>query len=234
MINLIKEFNKIATKKSSKKSSKKFNISNKNDVIIESNKNDVIIESNKGTGAGGMMTTLNGCSFEKKTSIEKKLLDNDFSKNIINKNKYGYYFELVKENKKIIYFTQSGCKLYLKKEFNIDVYKHPDEAFLIIEDNTFHLKILEKKNQNGNGSVEDKLKTGAFNKKEYSKMLSQNDKYKFTISYAFCVSKFLQNKFESKQIKYKIIKEIMEEDDIKIFYGEDEKYFDILFNWIMS
>ena len=43
----------------------------------------------------------------------------------------------------------------------------------------------------------------------------------------------LQNKFESKQIKYKIIKEIMDEDDIKIFYGEDEKYFDILFNWIM-
>jgi hypothetical protein len=94
---------------------------------------------------------------------------------------------------------------------------------------------LEKKNQNVEGSVEDKLKTGQFNKKEYEKMLKktiESKKYKLNIYYAFCVSKFLQNKFESKQIKYINMLEIMKEDDIKIFYGEDKNYLDILYEWI--
>lgn len=71
-----------------------------------------------------------------------------------------------------------------------------------------------------------------FNKKEYDKMLNTYNNYNFNISYAFSISKFLQNKFESKQIKYNIIKEIMFEDNIKVFYGEDDNYFDILFKWI--
>ena len=59
-----------------------------------------------------------------------------------------------------------------------------------------------------------------------------NKEYEFNFSYAFCISKFLQNKFESNHLKYNIFKEIMTEDDIKIFYGDDEAYFDILFEWI--
>lgn len=196
------------------------------------------VYKNKGTGAGGANTNANGLIFENKTSIEKKLLENNFQKVIMNKkNKYGYYFESKKENNKIIYLTQSGFKLYLKKKFDIDVYKQPDEAFIIIYNNEYHIKILEKKNQNVDGSVEDKLKTGQFNRREYEKIIkkvieTQQTPYKCYIHYAFCVSKFLQDKFESNQIKYKNIKEIMMEDDIKIFYGEDEKYFDILFEWI--
>jgi len=58
------------------------------------------------------------------------------------------------------------------------------------------------------------------------------DNYKFNVSYAFCVSKFLQNKFESNQFKYNNILKIMNDDNIKLFYGEDENYLDILFNWI--
>ena len=41
-------------------------------------------------------------------------------------------------------------------------------------------------------------------------MLSSD--YKFHISYAFCVSRFLQNKLTSNERKYKIMNEI--------FYGE--------------
>ena len=68
---------------------------------------------------------------------------------------------------------------------------------------------------------------------EYEKMLSTMNN--LTVSYAFCVSKFLQDKFDSDQVKYKIIKEIMIEDDIKIFYGDDENYFDCLYdNYITS
>ena len=70
--------------------------------------NEISIK-NKGTGAGGANTNINGISFENKTSIENKLLENNFTKIIMNnKNKYGYYFECnnVENNNKIIYLTQ--------------------------------------------------------------------------------------------------------------------------------
>jgi hypothetical protein len=63
-------------------------------------------------------------------------------------------------------------------------------------------------------------------------MINKNKDYIFDVSYAFCLSSFLQNKLESNTPKYNIIKEIMTEDNIKIFYGEDDKYFDNLYEWI--
>lgn len=203
--------------------------------------NEISIK-NKGTGAGGANTNINGLSFENKTSIENKLLENNFTKIVMNnKNKYGYYFEYnnVENNNKIIYLTQNGFKLYFKEKHNIHVYKQPDEAFIIISANNYNIKILEKKNQNVDGSVEDKLKTGQFNKREYEKMIKKEveDKkidFNFNISYAFCISTFLQNKFNSMQTKYNIIKEIMLEDDINIFYGEENNYFNQLLEWIKS
>jgi hypothetical protein len=62
-------------------------------------------------------------------------------------------------------------------------------------------------------------------------MLNSNA-VKFIVEYAFCISKFLQNKFESTDNKYIIIKEILEEDNIKIFYGDDSDYFDKILLWI--
>jgi hypothetical protein len=186
---------------------------------------------NKGTGAGGANTNLNGLTFERKTSIENKLIEKNFIKNTINKSKNGYYFEYNNSDKKFIYLTQDGFKLYLEKEFNINSYRKPDEAFIIIQNNEYNIKILEKKNQNVNGSVEDKLKTGLFNKKEYERIFKKIP-HKFNIDYAFCVSKFLQDKFESNNIKYNNMIEIMKEDDIKLFYGEKDNYFDLIFEWI--
>jgi hypothetical protein len=193
---------------------------------------------NKGTGAGGAKTNINGLTFEAKTSIEKKLEENKFIKCIINeKSKYGYYFEFNNDEKTIIYLTQSGFKIYFKNKFNINVYKYPDEAFIIIKNEKYNIKILEKKNQNVEGSVEDKLKTGQFNKREYELILIQKIeslfcKNKVSIDYAFCISNFLQKKFESNQEKYNNIKTIMMDDNIKIFYGDDDDYFDNIYKWI--
>jgi hypothetical protein len=184
---------------------------------------------NKGTGAGGQNTNINGLSFEIKTSIENKLIENKFKKNILNKNKYAYYYESYTDNR-IVYLTQTGFRTFIKKEFDINIYKNPDEAFIIYKNNKYYIKILEKKNQNVAGSVEDKLKTGAFNKREYEKMF--NNKH-FIISYAFCVSNFLKEKIESNEIKYKNMKEILLEDDIKLFYGDDDNYIDIIYDWFI-
>jgi hypothetical protein len=188
---------------------------------------------NKGTGAGGSKTNYNGLNFEEKTSIEPHLDKYKYvKKNIKIKNRKGIYYECNKDNKNIIYFKKNGFKLYFEKTFSINTYKQPDEAYLIKQDNKYILKILEKKNQNVEGSVEDKLKTGAFNKREYELMVNIYTEYKFTIEYYFCVSKFLQEKLESDNIKYKNIKKIMEEDKIGLLYGDDINYQDKLCEWI--
>ena len=189
---------------------------------------------NKGTGAGGAKTTKNGIEFEEKTSIEHTLSSNNFIKIVVNKRKKdSYYFENNYSHKKIIYMKQNGLKYYFKQNFDIDIYKKPDEAFLVCSGNKYHLKILEKKNQNVGGSVEDKLKTGLFSKKEYEKMLNKKKLlYTFEVSYAFCISKFLQNKFESTEIKYLNMKNIMMEDGIELFYGDNEDYYNKVYEWI--
>ena len=202
---------------------------------------------NKGTGAGGSNTTKNGTLFENKTSIESKLIENNYIKHIINNNEKHYYFENNYNNnkynnknnkKKIIYMKQNNFKLFLEKEFDVDpedIYRKPDEAFLIISNNDYHLKILEKKNQNEEGSVEEKIKNGQFNIREYQKMLKdlfKDNKCKLTISYAFCISDFLKNKFTSDKKKYIIWNELLKEDNIKMFYGDDKNYLDNIFEWI--
>jgi hypothetical protein len=184
---------------------------------------------NKGTGAGGAKTNYNGLSFEDKTSIEPKLNELKYIKKEINiKKRKGVYYEYNENNLNIIYFKKNSFKLYFEKEFNIITYRQPDEAYLIKNNNEYILKILEKKNQNVEGSVEDKLKTGAFNRREYELML--NDKFK--VIYCFCVSKFLQEKLESDNIKYKNIKKIMDEDKIGYLYGDNADYVDKLCEWI--
>jgi hypothetical protein len=184
---------------------------------------------NKGTGAGGSKTTYNGLNFEDKTSIENNLDKLKYIKKEININKRkGCYYQ----NDNIIYFKKNGFKLYFEKEFKIITYRQPDEAYLIKQDDKYILKILEKKNQNVDGSVEEKLKTGAFNRREYELMVNIHNEYKFTIIYCFCVSKFLQDKLESEHIKYKNIKKIMEEDKVGVLYGDDDNYIDKLCEWI--
>jgi hypothetical protein len=191
---------------------------------------------NKGTGAGGSKTNYNGLNFEEKTSIEHNLDKLKYIKKEIKINKRkGYYYQNDNINNNIIYFTKScknSFKLYFEKEFKIITYRQPDEAYLIKQDNNYILKILEKKNQNVEGSVEDKLKTGAFNRREYELMVNIHENIKFTVIYSFCVSKFLQDKLESDNQKYKNIKKIMEEDRIGLLYGDNDDYIDKLCEWI--
>ncbi len=190
---------------------------------------------NKGTGAGGANTNHNGLTFEGKTSIEPKLKDYKYVlKTIKIKKRKGIYYEYKDDDINIIYFKKNGFKLYFEKEFNIITYRQPDEAYLIKkhDNDNYILKVLEKKNQNVEGSVEEKLKTGAFNKREYELMINNHENYKFSVIYCFCVSKFLQDKLESDDIKYKNIRKIMKEDNIDLLFGDDLDYQDKLCEWI--
>jgi hypothetical protein len=86
--------------------------------------------------------------------------------------------------------------MYMKTKYNIELFRCPDEAY-IIEYNTGKkvIKILEKKEQNVEGSVETKLWSGPSLKREYELVLG-ND---FEVHYGFCVSDFLKKKLISNK-----------------------------------
>ena len=189
-------------------------------------KMDTIV--NKGTGAGGSKTTLNGGNFECKTDNEPRLLANGFIKGRIpSKNgKYDYIIE--KDN--VIFVKQNGVKTYMKLKFNKQVFRKPDEAYLIQRGDKLVLKILEKKNQNGEGSVEDKLCNAGYFLKEYKECLGDD----FDVEYAYCLSSFLQKKYTSNNKKFEIMRKVHADEGITILFGDDEDYFTKLDAWIYS
>ena len=125
-----------------------------------------------------------------------------------------------KRIKGIRVLRQYEFKKYFQKTIRL-----PDEAF--INERSKTIKILEKKSQSVNGSVETKLWAGPALKREYELMYP-----KYKIDYAFCISNFLKEKINSNCPKYKNLKQILKENNIKIFYGDSKGYFKIIEKWI--
>ena len=148
---------------------------------------------NQGTGAGGSNTNHNGTAFEKKTDNESRLLSSGFvRKNITGKEKtkYGYYLEMVNETQIIHFVLQNGLKYYMAHFHQKEIFGTVDETYIFTDKITciIKIKILEKKNQNRCGSVEDKLCLGYhFKFVEYPECLGDN----FKVDYAFCISTFI-------------------------------------------
>jgi hypothetical protein len=181
-----------------------FDIINENEEIIDEQIIKPIL-TNKGTGAGGTNTNFYGKKFEDKTNNQTRLLNDEYIKHSFvykkqTKANY-YYLSKIFQDKTIVFVLQNGLKTYMKYKYNIEVFRCPDEAY-IIEYNTGKkvIKILEKKAQHMEGSVETKLWSGPSLKREYELVLG-ND---FEVHYGFCVSNFLQKKITSteKNIQY--------------------------------
>lgn len=184
--------------------------------------------NNRGTGAGGSNTTRNGGNFEQKTDNEPLLLANGFVRCSIDnkKGKYDYYLE--KDN--VIFTKQGGLKSYIKLKYSKILFRKPDEAYIVLRNDKLVLKIVEKKNQNGDGSVEDKLCNAGYFVEEYKMCVGDM----FDVEYAFCLSSFLQQKYTSNQQKFETMREIHKRQGITIFFGDDEDYFTKLNAWIYS
>ena len=155
---------------------------------------------NKGTGAGGANTNNYGKKFEEKTNNQQRLFDIGYTKNSFTKNNkkaYNYYLSKTFEDKTIIFVLQNGLKTYMKNKYNIELFRCPDEAYIIEYNNGRKIiKILEKKEQNVEGSVETKLWSGPSLKREYELVLGSD----FEVFYGFCVSDFLKKKlFQMKK-----------------------------------
>lgn len=199
------------------------------ELLTESMSN---ISINKGTGAGGANTTCNGKKFEKKTDNQSRLLNDDYIKNSFTKNAkkgYDYYLSKTFEDKTIVFVLQNGLKKYIKNKYNIEIFRCPDEAY-IIEYNTGKkiIKILEKKAQKVDGSVETKMWASPSLKREYELVLGSD----FEVHYALCVSEFLQKKLISSEKKFTVLNTIFNENNIAVLFGDDENYFETIDNWV--
>jgi len=180
--------------------------------------------------AGGANTNLYGKAFEAKTDNYARLLESGYKTNNFSKKskKNADYLSSNMEDKTIIFTSQNGLKLYMKNKYDIELFRNPDEAYIIEKNGKYIIKILEKKAQNVEGSVETKLWSGPALKREYEIIMGNN----FVIEYSFCISKFLQEKIISNDKKYKVLKQILDESNINIFFGEDSNYFDKIYEWI--
>ena len=179
---------------------------------------------NKGTCAGGSKTTKNGNNFESKTDNHKLLINKYGS---IKLNKKSVYVSFMKDNKKITCIKQQDFINYMKIKYNITSHRKPDEAYIIEYDDKKILLILEKKNQNVNGSVDIKLWASPSLKREYE-LTFEN----FEVQYCLCVSDYLKNKIIQKKNNYKFLVDILNESNINILYGDDNNYFESLDIWI--
>ena len=198
-------------------------------MVLKPAKLPALKKDNKGVGAGGANTNFYGKRFEEFTDNEPNLIKNDYTVKILNKNKYGYYLIKQIENKSIVYVSQGGLIDFYKFFHNIELFRHPDEAYIITENDNVIVKILEKKEQNVEGSVDIKLWSSIALKREYELMLPD-----CKIEYSFCLSSFFKTKFESKIKKWEILKQILDENDIRLFYGEDPDYFHKIDEWILT
>ena len=189
---------------------------------------------NKGTGAGGSNTNYYGKLFEEKTHNEKRLLEMGYVKNSFAKKQkkaYDYYLSKTFEDKTVVFVLQNGLKMYMKNKYNIDLFRCPDEAYIIeYESGRKVIKILEKKEQNVEGSVETKLWSGPSLKREYELVLGEE----FEVFYGFCVSEFLKNKLVSNEKKYTILNTIFNENNITVLFGDDENYFETFDAWFFA
>ena len=194
-------------------------------------KNGQVTIINKGTGAGGTNTNYYGKKFEEKTNNQQRLLTIGYMKNSFSqkpKKAYDYYLSKTFEDKTIVFVLQNGLKMYMKNKYNIDMFRCPDEAYIIEYTNGRKvIKILEKKEQNVEGSVETKLWSGPSLKREYELVLGPG----FEVFYGFCISEFLKQKLISNEKKYTTLNTIFNENNIVVLFGDDENYFETFDTW---
>ena len=171
---------------------------------------------NKGTGAGGANTNVNGLSYEDKTNLEtlytvlktekidkktelKTIKFPNYEISLINANKSKLYKYLKSINEKNTTLQPAaGCK-------------EPDEAY--IDNVRKTIFIIEKKFQQTEGSVDEKIQTGPFKKFHYSQQFPN-----YKIHYIYCLSDWF------KRAEYTSVLDYLLNNDIPIFWGNDENY----------
>jgi len=144
---------------------------------------------------GGSKTNLNGLEFEGRTDLREAIRQHPLYR--LNKN------EEVVKGKRVVakYFEKNGLykKLLEPKGINyksvISKQLLPDGALLV--GNT--LFIIEKKYQAGSGSVDEKLQTCDFKKKQYQKLF---DPLGINVEYYFALNRWFEQETNRDVFEY--------------------------------
>ena len=183
---------------------------------------------NKGTGAGGKNTNIFGLRFEDKTDNENRLLNMGFKINPIDHSKC-YFLKKTYSKYDIIFVKQYSFIAYLKHYYDIEAFRKPDEAYIYeVNDEIINIKIIEKKSQYRDGSVETKLWASPSLKREYELIINTN------IEYCLCLNKFISDRVLSDELKYKTLDTILDENNIKVLFGDEQDYFETLDDFIFD
>ena len=183
---------------------------------------------NKGSGAGGRNTNIYGLKFEEKTDNETRLLDMGFEVNQIEHSKCNYLKKTFPKYD-IIFVKQYSFIAYLKHYYDIEAFRKPDEAYIYeVNDEIVNIKIIEKKSQYRDGSVETKLWASPSLKREYELIINTN------IEYCLCLNKFISDRVLSDELKYKTLDTILDENNIRVLFGDEQDYFETLDDFIFD
>lgn len=189
--------------------------------------------TNRGTGAGGANTTKNGSSFEMVAEQNAVLhsygfLDIEFGH--IRKKPYKG-MRLTYAGGVVTMVKQHHATAYMRHHFGIDITYRPDELYIIITTTGEHIfKVLEKKSQNGTGSVIDKLEIGDTRRELYRRILNN----RFKVDYAWCLNAYLKNEVMQDTPCRNHFRELLAEQKIAILFGTDVDYAAKLHEWLFA
>jgi len=166
---------------------------------------------NKGTGAGGSKTNKNGLPYETMTELntEYTIISTETNFSIIKFNTSDTLYKYTKQAKLF------KC-MHDKVDNNVSKghgCKNPDECYINETDKTNPiLFIIEKKFQNGSGSVCEKIQSPDFKLWQYGRTFPG-----YEIVYIYCLSSWFNEncKAELEYLEYK---------NIPVFWGNDPEY----------
>ncbi len=173
---------------------------------------------NKGKGAGGSNTNNNGLPYEKFTDLSDRLT-------VIKESKYSQDIFFKDCEKKMIRTKQSNLFKCMEKHIDKNIEKahgckNPDECY--IDEENKNIFIIEKKFQQCNGSVCEKIQTPDFKIWQYKRTFPE-----FNIVYIYCLSEWFKNncKAELEYLQYK---------SIPIFWGNSSTYKEDIIYFIIN
>jgi hypothetical protein len=180
---------------------------------------------NKGTGAGGAKTNINGLPYEEQTALNTHYILCNYHE--YKKNKYkiikfiGYDYEFVNLNKAELHKYMKQIEEKHKSLQPAAGCKNPDEAYVDLQRKL--LFIIEKKFQQTSGSVDEKIQTGHFKQQHYRKLFPN-----FKVYYIYCLSDWFKKK------EYESVLTYLQENNISIFWGNDDNYKNNIISFMCS
>ena len=177
----------------------------------------------RNTSGGGAQTTANGLAFERDTSFNDALgrIDDYELQKYQSKDKKACKIWGVKDKDGLVGWSapQTGLERLLSERFGVEMDDvlskrlRPDEAFMNVRDKCLY--VIEKKYQERAGSVDEKLQTCDFKRREYEKLQKAANSDDFeTVKYIYVLSPW----FEQQQ--YDDVKEYIKDVGCDYYMGE--------------